>query len=143
MKLTLIRRWFAPNYTIGKLFIDDVVFSDTLEDVNRDFNHDGDLLDEGEAKVYAETAIPFGTYKVIVNHSPKFGRDMVRLLDVPHFEGILIHRGSTERSTAGCIIVGENNEKGRISNSIKYELELIEKVRDAQDRGEKIVIEIL
>ena len=72
MKLKLKRRFFAEEYTIGTLSIDGARFCDTLEDKNRDINKDGDLNDPGEGKVYAKTAIPFGTYKVIVNRSPKF-----------------------------------------------------------------------
>ena len=59
-----------------------------------------------EKKVYGETCIPYGTYKVVINKSPKFKRLMPRLLDVPHFDGILIHSGNTEKDSAGCIILG-------------------------------------
>ena len=45
MKLLLKRIYFSPTYTIGKLFIDGKYFADTIEDVNRDLNKDGDLLD--------------------------------------------------------------------------------------------------
>lgn len=97
MKLTLKRRYFAETYTIGTLFIDGVRFCDTLEDKNRDDNRNG-KFDNGEQKVKNETAIPFGTYEITVNRSPRFGRDLPRLLNVPHFDGILIHRGNTGRT---------------------------------------------
>ena len=143
MKLLLKRIYFSPTYTIGKLFIDGKYFSDTIEDVNRDLNKDGDLLDNGESKVYAQTCIPFGTYDVIVNRSPKMKRDLPRLLNVPHFEGILIHRGSSEKSSAGCIIIGENKVVGRVINSVKYEDALVAVLKHAQNSGEKITIEII
>ena len=143
MKLKLKRRFFAEEYTIGTLSIDGVQFCDTLEDKNRDHNKDGDLNDPGEGKVYAKTAIPFGTYKVIVNRSPKFKRDLPRLLDVPHFEGILIHRGNTAKDTAGCILVGENKVKGKVINSTQYEVKLVEILTAAQNRHEQITIEIV
>ena len=143
MKLLLKRIYFSPTYTIGKLFIDGKYFADTIEDVNRDLNKDGDLLDNGESKVYAQTCIPFGTYDVIVNRSPKMKRDLPRLLNVPHFEGILIHRGSSEKSSAGCIIIGENKVVGKVINSVKYEDALVAVLKHAQNSGEKITIEII
>lgn len=143
MKLLLKRIYFSPTYTIGRLYIDGKYFSDTIEDVNRDINKDGDLLDNGESKVYAKTCIPFGTYNVIVNRSPKMKRDLPRLLNVPHFEGILIHRGSSEKSSAGCIIIGENKVVGKVINSVKYEDALVAVLKHAQNNGEKITIEII
>ena len=143
MKLKLKRRFFAEEYTIGTLSIDGVRFCDTLENKNRDHNKDGDLNDPGEGKVYAKTAIPFGTYKVIVDRSPKFKRDLPRLLDVPHFEGILIHRGNTAKDTAGCILVGENKIKGQVINSTQYENELVKRLKSAIRKGEKVEIEIV
>ena len=76
-----------------------------------------------------ETAIPEGVYKVIVNRSPKFGRDLPRLLDVPQFEGVLMHRGNTVKDTAGCILVGENKEKGKVLNSTPYEEKLTDQCK--------------
>ncbi len=143
MKLKLKRRFFAEEYTIGTLSIDGVRFCDTLEDKNRDHNKDGDLNDPGEGKVYAKTAIPFGTYKVIVNRSPKFKRELPRLLDVPHFEGILIHRGNTVKDSAGCILVGENKVKGQVINSTQYENELVKRLKSAIKKGEEVEIEIV
>ena len=94
-------------------------------------------------KVKNETAIPFGTYEITVNRSPRFGRDLPRLLNVPHFDGILIHRGNTGKDTSGCILVGENKVKGRVINSTPYELELTKRCKAAIARKEKITIEIV
>lgn len=142
MKLTLQRRHFADTYTIGTLSIDGVRFCDTLEDKNRDLNRDGDLNDPGEAKVMHQTAIPYGTYPVTVNVSPKFGRELPRLLNVPHFDGILIHRGNTADHSSGCILVGENKAKGKVLNSTPYEVALVAKIKEAIRRGERVTIEV-
>jgi hypothetical protein len=124
------------------MYIDGVRLCDTLEDRNRDLNRDGDLNDAGEGKVYGKTAIPFGTYNVVVSMSPKFGRELPRLENVPHFDGILIHRGNTDDDTLGCILVGENKVKGKVINSTPYEVELVNRCKEALARGEKITITI-
>lgn len=142
MKLKLIRKYFKDTYTIGDLYIDGQFFSNTLEDKNRDLNKNG-KFDDDEYKVSSETCIPFGTYKIIVSMSPKFGRELPRLLDVPNFEGILIHRGNTPSDTAGCILVGENKTPGRVINSTMYETKIVKLMKEALLKGENISIEII
>jgi hypothetical protein len=80
---------------------------------------------------------------VIVNRSPKFKRELPRLLDVPHFEGVLIHRGNTAEDSAGCILVGENKVKGQVINSTQYEKELVKRLEFAIKKGEEVEIEII
>lgn len=141
MELRIKRRFFAETYTIGTLYVNGERFSDTLEDKNRDLNKNG-WFDGNEKKVPSETAIPFGTYSVIVNRSPKLKRDLPRLQNVPHFEGILIHRGANASHSAGCILVGENKVKGGLINGQQYEEKLTKICKQAQDRGERIFITI-
>ena len=148
MKLKLVRKFLGEKYTIGKLYIDGTLFSDTLEDRVRDYNKDGNLVGTGEDKVFGETAIPYGTYKIIVNTSPKFKRLLPRLLDVKHFDGILMHgvkKGAiaTDKHTHGCILVGENKIKGGLINSAEYTDKITNILLDAQKRNEDISIEIL
>lgn len=143
MKLTLKRIALRPTYTIGKLYIDGTYFCDTCEDRVRDNNKDGDLNDIGEGKVYSKTAIPYGTYKVTMNvQSPKFSRRatyawckgyLPRLLNVPHFEGILIHAGNTAEHSAGCILVGENKVVGQVINSMATLKRLLRIIGGAED----------
>ena len=96
MKMKLVRTWFTDKSTIGKLYIDDVFFCYTLEDVVRPTG----------VKIKGETAIPYSTYKVIINHSQRCDKDLPLLLDVPNFEGIRIHAGNAAKDTEGCILVG-------------------------------------
>ena len=136
MKLLLKRIAMRETYTIGKLYVDGKYFCDTIEDKVRDLNG---VFDGNEKKVYGETAIPYGSYQVIVNHSPKFKRELPRLLNVPSFDGILIHRGNTASDSAGCIIVGENKVVGKVINSTQYELKLTEMLK----REKNVTIEIV
>jgi len=143
MKLLLNRVYLHEDYTIGKLFVNGEYFSDTVEDKVRDANKDGDLLDEGETKVYGKTAIPYGKYKIELSMSPKFKRMLPLILDVKHFIGIRIHKGNTAQDSHGCIIPGENKIKGGVINSTFYEIKLVDIMRRAILLGEEIEIEIL
>lgn len=97
---------YTKKSTIGKLYVNDKFICDTLEDVCRDLNKDGDLNDVGETKIYGETAIPAGTYKMIINISPRFKKLLPRLLNVTGFDGVLIHSGNVPADTHGCLLVG-------------------------------------
>ena len=135
MKLRVERLWKKPAYTVGRLFVDGKFFCNTLEDTVRDLSN--------EKKVYGKTAIPYGEYKVVYNWSPKFGRNLPRLLNVPALEGILIHPGNTADDSAGCILVGRNTEVGRLTESRYTSDKLNVLIEDAQRGGESITIEIV
>jgi len=142
MRLQLERRYLGETYTIGSLRVDSNYLCDTLEDKVRDYNKDGDLLDAGETKVFGETAIPYGLYMVDLTMSPKFTRLLPIVQEVPHFTGIRIHRGNRAQDSHGCILVGENKQKGKVLYSTKYEMKLVEILLGALVRGEEILLEI-
>ena len=142
MQLRLERLWPKPTYTVGRLYVDGQLFCNTLEDKVADLNRNG-VFDGTEKKVPGETAIPYGTYRVFYGWSPRFGRNLPRLLNVTAFEGILIHPGNTAEDSAGCILVGQNSEVGRLTQSRYYSDELNKLIDAAQRRGENITIEIV
>jgi hypothetical protein len=107
MNIQVKRIFLGETYTIGKLSIDGEYFCDTLEDTVRDPG----------VKIQDQTAIPYGTYKVILDFSIRFQRIMPHILDVPGFEGIRIHSGNTDKDTDGCILLGVNKIKGEVINS--------------------------
>ena len=142
MNLTLKRLNLTPNYTEGELYVNGVYFCKTLEDTNRDLNKNGQF-DNNEKKVYGETCIPYGKYKVILSYSPKFKRELPEILEVPDFQGIRIHRGNKISDTLGCVLCGEKVKNGYLSNSTSYEIKLVELFKQAKSRNEESFIEII
>ena len=133
MKILVKRIAKKDTYTIGKMYIDGKYFCDTLEDKDRGLSQSTPLSIIKSKKVPGQTAIPTGTYKVIVNISPKFGRILPRLLDVPGFDGILIHRGNTDKDSSGCLLVGENKVVGKVINSTGYESKLVNLLQSTRE----------
>ena len=122
MKLELKRFEFKDTYTIGKFYIDGVYHSYSLEDVVR----------KGE-KVYGQTAIPNGTYDVIIDVSTRFGKPLPHILNVPNFKGIRIHAGNTSKNTEGCILLGHTwTGKDFIGNSRSAFNAFFEKLQKAK-----------
>ena len=127
MKLELKRIFRGPKYTIGKLYVDNQYICDTLEDTDRGLKQTDSLSSIQKKKVYGQTAIPTGTYGITLNViSPKFkdrgwakfcNGKLPRLLNVPGYDGVLIHVGNKPEDTLGCILVGYNKIKGQLINS--------------------------
>ncbi len=128
MHITVTRKHRTAKATIGELSINGKFECYTCEDFDRDHNRDGDLLDKGEQKVMGKTAIPAGTYSVIINMSTRFKRMMPLLLGVPNFTGVRIHPGNTAEDTEGCILVGKNRSLDFVGESRKAYTKLFEKM---------------
>ena len=153
MKLLLDRKWKKDTYTIGRLFVNGVLFCNTVEDKDRGLKQTDSLATIQSKKVYAETAIPTGTYTIRMDiKSPKYstyswyknlcGGFMPRLENVPGFIGILIHPGNSALDSAGCIIPGKNTKIGQVTDSKTTFSKLYKKMKKAYDKGEKIEITI-
>lgn len=152
INITVRRVYKLPEYTIGKLYIDGKYFSDTLEDTDRKLYQGQGKEWIDEVKIFGKTAIPYGTYKVTLKQkSSKFSKYkqyefckgyLPRLINVPCFEGVLIHIGNTNKDTEGCILVGENKKKGAVINSTKTFKKLYEILKEADDNGQEIWITI-
>jgi hypothetical protein len=95
MLIEVKRFEFKDTHTVGKMYVDGVYECYTLEDAVRN-----------GTKVIGKTAIPIGTYKLIIDASTRFKQDMPHILDVPDFTGVRIHAGNTSADTDGCILLG-------------------------------------
>lgn len=137
MVIDVTRIHKAKDYTIGNLSINGNYFCNTLEDKVR-------ILNSFEDKVYGETAIPMGRYKVVLSYSNHFKRILPEILNVEFFKGIRIHEGNQKEDTNGCILVGEckNVNEGYIYNSKNVMKKLMTILQDAVNKKEEIFINI-
>lgn len=152
MKLELKRIARRDTYTIGRLYIDGVYFCDTCEDKDRGLKADMPLDQIKSIKVAGETAIPEGEYGITLNvKSPRFSRlkayasilgFLPRLIDVPGYEGVLIHIGNSAKDSAGCILVGKNKEVGKVMDSTATFWTLYKILDSATNRREKITLHV-
>ena len=138
----ILKRGALKNtYTISKLYANGVYLCDVLEDKVRDINKNG-KFDNGEVKVYGETAIPYGTYEITITYSNRFKRLLPLLLNVPDFDGIRMHPGNTAEDTHGCLLVGKNSEIGKITESKKTFEMVFDLIQKAINRKDKVTITI-
>ena len=143
MELLLNRIARKETYTIGRLYVDGVRFCDTLEDTDRGLKQTMDLAVLRAKKRRGITAIPAGRYKVTLNvKSPKFsqkkaydfcGGYLPRLINVPAYDGVLIHIGNYPKDTEGCILVGKNTKVGAVLESTTTFKALYEKLKSTKE----------
>lgn len=148
MKLELVRTYFSETATMGKMILNGVEFSDTLEDTARVLPKVCPYTTKGKPceckeKVYGNTCIPEGTYEVKMLPSKKFKEMMPCLVGVQHFLGILIHAGRTVNHTDGCILVGYRHlDTETLDRSDNLAFILKRAINQAFQRKEKITITI-
>ena len=145
MKLDVVRTQFGEDATNGMLFINGVFECFTLEDEVRN------------VKVHSETAIPLGEYEIKLRteggfhtkYTSRYGsmhKGMLWLQDVPGFTWILIHTGTTDQHTAGCLLLGETQQdldKGKdgfVGGSGDAYKKAYPKIAKAILNGEKVTI---
>ena len=139
MKMLLERTWCGPVCTIGTLSVDGKTECFVLEDVVRG---GADPATVAQWKIHGKSAIPKGTYKVIIAYSPHFDCDLPLLRGVPGFDGIRIHPGNVAADTEGCLLVGRTKMHDFVGESRAAFVELEAKIDAALDAGEDVTIEI-
>ena len=147
MELLLKRIAKRETYTIGHLYIDGKYFCDTIEDKDRGLLQGMDLAVIRATKRKGVTAIPTGRYWITLDvQSPKFSQKkyeknygfcngyLPRLINVPGFDGVLIHVGNSAKDTEGCLLVGKNTKVGKVLESRATFVKLYEKLKKAKDK---------
>lgn len=138
VKISLQRTWCGLQCSIGTLTVDGVFECFTLEDRVRERR--GEPVESW--KVPGETAIPFGTYNVVITPSQRFKRDLPLLENVPGFSGVRIHPGNGPEDTEGCILVGRAKWHDHVSESRLAFETLFAKIKRALAEGEQVSMEI-
>lgn len=141
MILELNRNTRSSQSTIGDLHINGEFFCYVLEDFDRGLHSGMSDAEIQSKKVYAETAIPKGTYKVVITFSPRFKEYMPLLLNVKGFQGIRIHSGNTSAHTEGCLIVGLAKSTNFVGQSKVAYSRLMAKLKKVE-KSEEIIIHI-
>lgn len=93
-------------------------------------------------KIIGKTAIPTGRYRILITRSRRFGRWLPLLLNVKGFEGIRIHAGNKPEDTKGCILLGFNRRKGYVLNSTQCVQQLMRRMTEAMEKGERVFVEV-
>jgi Family of unknown function (DUF5675) len=117
MNIDLTRKRFTNTSAISDLSIDGKFVCYVLEDVDRGLTQDMTLSQIESIKVFGLTAIPTGVYKIVTSMSPRFKRILPRLMNVPGFQGILIHPGNFPKDTHGCLLPGIQQSVNQVLNS--------------------------
>ena len=134
MEIQVKRKIFTNKSTIGELSINGKFFCYTLEDKDR-------YLETGTQKVYGETAIPRGTYNVVLSYSHRFKKYLPELQNVPQFAGIRMHTGNKPEDTEGCLLVGRIKAKDMVLDSCNEFKEFMAELKKVEKK-EKINITI-
>jgi hypothetical protein len=140
MELTLVRELSTEESTPGTLSVNEVFECFTLEDVVREVPG----LQVAAWKIASRTAIPVGTYNVVIDFSQRFGREMPHVLNVEGFDGIRIHSGNTSADTEGCILLGQaQNGSDEVIDSHAAYNAFFPKLQAAINSGERVSITIV
>ena len=142
MRVTLRRIAFKDKYTIGKVYINNKYFCDSIEDKDRGLYDWQSVEYILEKKIKHETAIPYGMYKLMWSYSPKYKRFMPEVLGVKGFTGIRIHSGNTEEDSSGCILLGFNKKVGMVLDSRKTCKKFDAIIEEYYKKGEPMTIEV-
>jgi hypothetical protein len=124
--------------TIGEMWIDGVFEAYTLEDCVRE----DPLKSISEWKIPGQTAIPAGTYDVVIDFSNRFQRLMPHILDVPGFSGVRIHAGNTDKDTEGCILIGQEKGTDFIGHSKAAFDTFFQQLHDAIEASQPVTVTV-
>ena len=132
----------TPTQTINKEKAVPEWFCNTMEPTARKLTSQMPQTVIRRHKIIGKTAIPTGRYRVLITRSRRFGRWLPLLLNVKGFEGIRIHPGNKPEDTQGCILLGFNHRKGYVLDSTQCVQQLMRRMTEAIEKGEKVFVEV-
>jgi hypothetical protein len=163
MKAELVRKKFGTTSTIGELLIDGEKVCLILEDKVRDLNKNGD---NEEGKVFGQTAIPYGNYKIVLEpngsiHQSYLKKDwdklgfkgfksvykgMLMIVGIKGFSRVHIHIGNKISDSLGCPLTGTaanlTSDPYTVSGSTAAYVKLYKKVIDYLEQNTFIPLEV-
>lgn len=169
MEIVQLRRLFSEHSAISDVYIGGERVCLFVEDTVRDVNMDGDLDDValGEKKIYGETAIPYGRYRIVLEKSgyiynsykkasfwlgrgqagfEKIFKGMLMLTGIKGYSRVHIHIGNYVGDTLGCLLTGTTANTAKdpysVSGSTAAFVKLYKKVIPALEAGEEVWIDI-
>jgi hypothetical protein len=153
MEILVYRKWKKPDYTVGRLSVDGVFIANTMEDIDRGLDDGMQDWQIRNKKIPNVTAIPTGRYKIDMDTvSPKFSKypfymevcqgKLPRIKDVKGFEGILLHCGVDHSNSSGCILLGLNTVRGKLTHTKETFKKVYALMKEAHEQGETIYITV-
>ena len=153
MEILVYRKWKKSDYTVGRMSIDGEIICNTMEDTDRGLDDGMQDWQIRNKKIPNVTAIPTGRYKIDMDTvSPKFSKypfymevcqgKLPRLKNVKGFEGILLHCGADHSNSSGCILLGLNKVRGKLTDTKETFKKVYAMMKEAHDSGETIYITI-
>lgn len=153
MEILVYRKWKKPDYCVGRMSIDGVTICNTMEDTDRGLDDGMQDWQIRNKKIPNMTAIPTGRYKIDMDTvSPKFSKypfymevcqgKLPRLKNVKGFEGILLHCGADHSNSSGCILLGLNKVRGKLTDTKETFKKVYAMMKEAHNKGETIHITI-
>ena len=142
MRILIDRANKMDKCTISEVYVNGTFFCYALEDKDRGLRQDMTLKEIMAIKIKGKTAIPTGTYNVIVNYSPKFKKQLPLVENVPGYSGIRIHPLNTDKDTEGCIGFGLWRGGTSIYASKVYTDTIISMIERELNNGGTVTLEI-
>lgn len=153
MEILIYRKWKREDYCVGRMSIDGETICNTMEDTDRGLDDGMQDWQIRNKKIPNVTAIPTGRYKVDMDTvSPKFSKypfymevcqgKLPRLKNVKGFEGILLHCGTDHSNSSGCILLGLNKVRGKLTDTKETFKKVYAMMKEAHNKGETIYITI-
>lgn len=135
IRLPTIKVPGGESFTPGELYVDGLRTCFTCEDEDR-------RLEKQGVKVYGKTAIARGVYDLEVSYSNRFKRELPAVLGVESFTGIRMHGGNRAEDSLGCILLGQVRTSAGVAKCAATVERVISMIKAAEQRNERVTLEV-